>query len=112
MLCGWFVFFFFCSSRRRHTRCALVTGVQTCALPILFREFAVTLAVAILLSLLISLTLTPMMCARFLRPVQEERLGAFSRMTGHWIDRLIRSEERRVGKECVSTCRSWWSPSP
>src|SRR3546814_2549613 len=29
-MCG-----FFCSSRRRHTRCALVTGVQTCALPIL-----------------------------------------------------------------------------
>src|SRR3546814_13838828 len=27
-------FFFFLSSRRRHTRCALVTGVQTCALPI------------------------------------------------------------------------------
>src|SRR3546814_1139752 len=26
--------YFFCSSRRRHTRCALVTGVQTCALPI------------------------------------------------------------------------------
>src|SRR3546814_9398491 len=30
-----FVVFFFFSSRRRHTRCALVTGVQTCALPIL-----------------------------------------------------------------------------
>src|SRR3546814_16595167 len=30
---GWF---FFLSSRRRHTRCALVTGVQTCALPILY----------------------------------------------------------------------------
>src|SRR3546814_18982879 len=29
-----FVFVFFFSSRRRHTRCALVTGVQTCALPI------------------------------------------------------------------------------
>src|SRR3546814_3184761 len=29
-----FRFFFFFSSRRRHTRCALVTGVQTCALPI------------------------------------------------------------------------------
>src|SRR3546814_5194454 len=28
------LFFFFFSSRRRHTRCALVTGVQTCALPI------------------------------------------------------------------------------
>src|SRR3546814_4689726 len=32
------VFFFF-SSRRRHTRCALVTGVQTCALPILLVGF-------------------------------------------------------------------------
>src|SRR3546814_10959026 len=31
-----YVFFFFLSSRRRHTRCALVTGVQTCALPICF----------------------------------------------------------------------------
>src|SRR3546814_9123345 len=30
------VMFFFFSSRRRHTRCALVTGVQTCALPISF----------------------------------------------------------------------------
>src|SRR3546814_6476665 len=30
----WIVFYFFLSSRRRHTRCALVTGVQTCALPI------------------------------------------------------------------------------
>src|SRR3546814_6278242 len=37
-LCSLIVFctcFFFFSSRRRHTRCALVTGVQTCALPIL-----------------------------------------------------------------------------
>src|SRR3546814_7750061 len=33
-----FLFFFFCSSRRRHTRCALVTGVQTCALPISFQD--------------------------------------------------------------------------
>src|SRR3546814_10183361 len=30
---------------------------------------------------------------------------------GHRLDRR-RSEERRVGKECVSTCRSRWSPSP
>src|SRR3546814_2879641 len=34
-----FCYFFF-SSRRRHTRCALVTGVQTCALPILARNHA------------------------------------------------------------------------
>src|SRR3546814_9761165 len=32
---------FFFSSRRRHTRCALVTGVQTCALPIFGEEFAI-----------------------------------------------------------------------
>src|SRR3546814_1066032 len=34
VFCLLFVCFFFFSSRRRHTRCALVTGVQTCALPI------------------------------------------------------------------------------
>src|SRR3546814_5752736 len=36
MWCCWLLYcvFFFFSSRRRHTRCALVTGVQTCALPI------------------------------------------------------------------------------
>src|SRR3546814_18761548 len=38
-ICGEHLFlFFFFSSRRRHTRCALVTGVQTCALPILVVE--------------------------------------------------------------------------
>src|SRR3546814_11360594 len=34
-MCSCLMCFFFFSSRRRHTRCALVTGVQTCALPIL-----------------------------------------------------------------------------
>src|SRR3546814_6855626 len=34
MFLSYFLFVFFFSSRRRHTRCALVTGVQTCALPI------------------------------------------------------------------------------
>src|SRR3546814_4378886 len=37
-----FVFFFF-SSRRRHTRCALVTGVQTCALPISLSRLGIDL---------------------------------------------------------------------
>src|SRR3546814_8157123 len=42
-MCGIFVLsFFFFSSRRRHTRCALVTGVQTCALPICFQARAKT----------------------------------------------------------------------
>src|SRR3546814_6791405 len=36
-----FCFCFFFSSRRRHTRCALVTGVQTCALPISFANLAI-----------------------------------------------------------------------
>src|SRR3546814_1694784 len=38
----YFIFFF--SSRRRHTRCALVTGVQTCALPIYTRKAQLTAA--------------------------------------------------------------------
>src|SRR3546814_7187353 len=38
-----FCLFFFFSSRRRHTRCALVTGVQTCALPISLRVGGVIL---------------------------------------------------------------------
>src|SRR3546814_2874542 len=38
VFCGCTVPIFFFSSRRRHTRCALVTGVQTCALPISTRK--------------------------------------------------------------------------
>ncbi len=45
----------------------------------LFREFAVTLSVAIAVSLLVSLTATPMMCARFLRPQQGRQHGRFYR---------------------------------
>src|SRR3546814_10845463 len=40
----YYVFLFFFSSRRRHTRCALVTGVQTCALPISFKFLSVALS--------------------------------------------------------------------
>ncbi|PLU86783.1 MdtB/MuxB family multidrug efflux RND transporter permease subunit [Pseudomonas plecoglossicida] len=57
----------------------------------LFREFAITLAVAILISLVVSLTLTPMMCARLLkREPREEEQGRFYRASGAWIDWLIR----------------------
>src|SRR3546814_1855638 len=83
---------FFFSSRRRHTRCALVTGVQTCALPICIED------------------------------VQESVVYITEGEFDRWIVRQMgfkavgvagannRSEERRVGKECVSTCRSRWSP--
>jgi multidrug efflux pump len=55
----------------------------------LFREFAITLAVAILISAVVSLTLTPMMCARLLHHVPEERQGRFFRATGAFFDRVI-----------------------
>ncbi|UVO16518.1 MdtB/MuxB family multidrug efflux RND transporter permease subunit [Stutzerimonas stutzeri] len=49
----------------------------------LFREFAITLAVAILISLVVSLTLTPMMCARLLKPVSHDPAAP------DWVERLI-----------------------
>ncbi len=55
----------------------------------LFREFAITLAVAILISAVVSLTLTPMMCARLLRHVPEAQQGRFYRSSGAWFDRVI-----------------------
>lgn len=55
----------------------------------LFREFAVTLAVSILISAVISLTLTPMMSARLLKHVPEENQNTFFRASGHFFDRVI-----------------------
>src|SRR3546814_1291276 len=86
----WYFLFFllFFSSRRRHTRCALVTGVQTCALPISPIVSSITL-------------------------FQENNMRAsLDAEAGNnaLAQRQQRSEERRVGKECVSTCRSRWSP--
>src|SRR3546814_1534251 len=93
---------FFFSSRRRHTRCALVTGVQTCALPILkFRT-----------SCLVGSGIRFAFASRFgfladkgSAPARRVFLGCSLRAAA-----AFRSEERRVGKECVSTCRSRWSP--
>src|SRR3546814_7185838 len=75
---------FFFSSRRRHTRCALVTGVQTCALPI----FSSALPAGI----------------------PDRKNPAWLNTGMDRAERGNRSEERRVGKECVSTCRSRWLP--
>src|SRR5206468_10964211 len=55
----------------------------------LFREFAITLAVAILISAVVSLTLTPMMCAKLLRRRLESEQGRFYRAAGHFIDAMI-----------------------
>ncbi|MBV8466377.1 MAG: efflux RND transporter permease subunit, partial [Burkholderiales bacterium] len=55
----------------------------------LFREFAITLAVSILISAVISLTLTPMMCAKLLRHETEETESRFSRWSEHFFERMI-----------------------
>jgi multidrug efflux pump len=55
----------------------------------LFREFAITLSVAILISAVVSLTLTPMMCSKLLRHVPEEKQGRFYRQSGLFFDRTI-----------------------
>ena len=60
----------------------------------LFREFAVTLSVAIGVSLLVSLTATPMMCARLLRPHGQERRGRLYRASERGFDRIHGSYER------------------
>src|SRR3546814_14407099 len=84
---------FFFSSRRRHTRCALVTGVQTCALPISTqRAAAAPGGVGDKVVVAFDTNVSPKLPWTF-KPENHER-----------------SEERRVGKECVSTCRSRWSP--
>src|SRR3546814_3862749 len=63
----------------------------------LFREFAITLAVAILISLVVSLTLTPMMCARLLkREPKEQEQGRFYRASGAWIDWMIAAYGRKL----------------
>src|SRR3546814_6999498 len=85
-----FFLFFFFSSRRRHTRCALVTGVQTCALPICAS---------------VALRRTPTRTS----PHRYDGPPTTALRTPTCA-RWPRSEERRVGKECVSTCRSRWSP--
>src|SRR3546814_6914927 len=108
LVCSYFAFFF--SSRRRHTRCALVTGVQTCALPIWVHPEAARIRPLDVVAEL----------ERALRhEIDLQREGAnaslLRRNFEHSLDLYVpevfwRSEERRVGKEGVSTCRSRWSP--
>ena len=55
----------------------------------LFREFAVTLAVSILISAVVSLTLTPMMCARFLRKEKDSERNDLYKASGRMFDAVI-----------------------
>ena len=55
----------------------------------LFREFAITLAVAILISAVVSLTLTPMMCSKLLKHIPEEKQNRFYHSSGQFYERVI-----------------------
>src|SRR3546814_9016502 len=107
MDCDGGVFLF--SSRRRHTRCALVTGVQTCALPILPQYLSAGLCATASedwthrqLAELFRQTHGLSLC----RAVGEFRKWIHEELTK--LDQVVdkRSEERRVGKGCVRTVRS------
>src|SRR3546814_6043614 len=91
---------FFFSGRIRHTSCALVTGVQTCALPI----SSSLPAAAAPQDGLDAMKKWNLITLGDLTSKSEVEGRAFvgGNLSGS------RSEERRVGKECVSTCRSRW----
>ncbi len=63
----------------------------------LFREFSITLAAAILVSLLVSLTLTPMLCARWLKPHDPEHDGRLHRWSHDAHQWLLRHYDRSLG---------------
>ena len=63
----------------------------------LFREFAVTLSIAIGVSLLVSLTTTPMMCAQILRPLEAEKHGRMYRASQAIFDGMLRYYRRSLG---------------
>src|SRR3546814_8535059 len=88
----------FCSSRRRHTSCALVTGVQTCALPILDAGFGRGRESAAGTSLA--------QISRGGRRRGTGRRGGWPVMRIYWGGAAFRQEARRVGKEGVRPCRS------
>ena len=63
----------------------------------LFREFAITLSAAVLVSLVASLTVTPMMCARLLRREEDTKPGKLHRITERLFDKMHHGYERSLG---------------
>src|SRR3546814_6047463 len=102
------VFFFFFASRRRHTRCALVTEFRR----VLFRSEVSRHAGRAFLAA--AEWDADQVAIRGVAPLVIDtimRLGVPAIGTTHFRAAMrARSEERRVGKECVSTCRSRWAP--
>src|SRR3546814_1394201 len=106
---------FFFSSRRRHTRCALVTGVQTCALSIctsaqLDNNFNAPASIAVAAVLYVFRTLVDddiPLNAGCLKPLEIiVPQGSMLRPNPP----AASSEARSVGKECGSKCSTRWEP--
>src|SRR3546814_17740495 len=104
---------FFFSSRRRHTRCALVTGVQTCALPIsvlietMRREGYETQVGQ-------PQVIVKEIDGKKCEPIETLIIDVPAEVSGKAIELVTqrkRSKEHRVGEECDSTCRSSRSPN-
>jgi len=78
----------------------------------LFREFAVTLSVAIAISMVISLTTTPMMCSRILRPASEEKHGRLFQASERFLRWVMGGYERSLGwvlKHPLLTLTTWFA---
>ena len=63
----------------------------------IFREFAVVLSTAIAMSLLVSLTVTPMLCAKFLRPAREQRHGRLYRASENTFEFILKLYRGSLG---------------
>jgi multidrug efflux pump len=63
----------------------------------LFREFAVTLSMAVMISMVVSLTVTPVMCSRLLRPMRDRKQGRFFRASERVFDGALHFYERTLG---------------
>src|SRR3546814_9159057 len=90
-----FFFVFFVSSRRRHTRCALVTGVQTCALPICLAHRGLSV---IAIGLIVAISLFPATRTKVdMFPQQEGReFNLFYKWKGAYPLEQMSSEVRKV----------------
>ena len=76
----------------------------------LFREFAVTLSVAIAVSLLVSLTTTPMLCAKFLKSRDESRHGRLYRISEdgfQWLHHEYNSASALGAAPSMADCSAW-----